>query len=56
MTQNAKDSQGGKTHPAKENADNAAKKSDKGSGKGSADHKKDSPTGSHNKGEKKTTP
>ena len=49
MTQNAKDSQGGKTHPVKETADNAAKKSDKGSGKGSADHKKDSPTGSHNK-------
>ena len=55
MTQNAKDSQGGKTHPVKETADNAAKKSDKGLGKGSADHKKDSPTGSHNKGEKKTT-
>ena len=52
MPQNAKDSKGGKTHPVKDTADNGGKKSDKGS----ADQKSGSPTGSHNKGEKKTTP
>lgn len=52
MPQNSKDSKGGKTHPVKETADPGGKKSDKGT----ADKKPESPTGSHNKGEKKTTP
>ena len=51
MSQNAKDSQGGKTHPVKDTADSGGKKSDKGS----ADQKTGSPAGSQNKGEKKTT-
>ena len=52
MPQNTKDSKGGKTHPVKDTADSGGKKSDKGS----ADDKSGSPTGSQNKGEKKTTP
>ena len=52
MPQNAKDSKSGKTQPAKDTADKGGKKSDKGS----ADQNSGSPTGSHNKGEKKTTP
>lgn len=52
MTQNTKDSKGGKTKPIKDTGTNGAKRADKGS----ADHKSGSPTGSHNKGEKKTTP
>ena len=52
MPQNSKDSNGGKTHPVKETADGGGKKSDKGT----ADKNPGSPTGSHNKGEKKTTP
>ena len=52
MPQNLKDSKGGKTHPVKDTADTGAKKSDKSA----ADKKPGSPTGAHNKGEKKTTP
>lgn len=52
MSQNAKDSKGGKTHPVKDTADSGGKKSDKGS----ADQKPGSPAGSQNKGKKKTTP
>ena len=52
MPQNSKDSNGGKNHPVKETDSKDGKKSDKGA----ADQKSDSPTGSHNKGEKKTTP
>ncbi len=52
MPQNAKDSKGGKSHPTKETGANGGKKDDKGS----ADRKSDSPTGSHHKGDKKTTP
>ena len=52
MPQNTKDSSGGKNHPAKETGADGGKKNDKES----ADKKSDSPTGSHNKGEKKTTP
>ena len=52
MPQNSKDSNGGKSHPTKDTGAHGAKQDDKGS----ADHKSDSPTGSHNKGEKKTTP
>jgi hypothetical protein len=52
MPQNTKDSKGGKTKPVKDTANSGAKRSEKGS----ADAKSDSPTGSQNKGEKKTTP
>ena len=52
MSQNTKDSKGGKTHPVKETPESGGKKP----GKGSADHKQDSPAGSQSKGEKKTTP
>lgn len=52
MPQNTKDSNGGKTKPVKDTAANGGKHPDKGS----ADNKSGSPTGSHNKGEKKTTP
>lgn len=52
MSQNAKDSKGGKNHPTKDTADTGGKKPDKSS----AEKKPDSPTGSHKKGEKKTTP
>lgn len=52
MSQNAKDSKGGKNHPEKDTADAGGKKQDKGS----AEKKLGSPTGSHKKGEKKTTP
>ena len=52
MPQNTKDSNGGKSHPTKETGANGEKKDNKDS----ADRKSDSPTGSHNKGEKKTTP
>lgn len=53
MSQNAKDSKGGKTHPVKDTADGSGSKK---SGQGAADHKSGSPAGSQNKGEKKTTP
>jgi hypothetical protein len=52
MPQNTKDSKGGKTKPVKDTGANGAK----GTAKGSADNKPGSPTGAHNKGEKKTTP
>ncbi len=52
MPQNTKDSKGGKTKPVKDTGDNGGKRTDKGS----ADNKAGSPTGSHNKGERKTTP
>lgn len=52
MPQNTKDSHGGKNHPVKDTGANGTPKSDKGS----ADHKQGSPTGTQNKGEKKTTP
>ena len=52
MPQNTKDSNGGKNKPLKDTAANGAKRADKGS----ADNKSGSPTASHNKGEKKTTP
>lgn len=52
MSQNTKDSNGGKSHLAKDTGTKDAKKSDKGS----ADQKSGSPAGSQNKGEKKTTP
>lgn len=52
MPQNTKDSSGGKNHPARETGADGGKNSDKES----ANKKSDSPTGSHNKGEKKSTP
>lgn len=52
MPKNSRDSKGGTTHPVKETSDTGGKKSEKGA----ADKKPESPTGSHNKGEKKTTP
>ncbi len=52
MPQNTKDSHGGKTQPAKDTGANPG--TDKGKGK--ADKKSGSPTGSQNKGKKKTTP
>ncbi len=52
MPQNTKDSQGGKNKPVKDTGANPGK----GQGKGSADTKSSSPTGSQNKGQKKTTP
>ena len=52
MPQNTKDSKGGKSHPAKHTGANASKRNHKGS----ADDKSSSATGSHGKGEKKTTP
>ena len=52
MPQNTKDSKGGKTKPVKDTSTNGAKRADKGS----ANNKSGSPTGAHNKGEKKTTP
>ena len=52
MSQDAKDSKGGKTHPVKETPETSGKNP----GEGSADHKQDSPVGSQSKGEKKTTP
>ena len=52
MPKDTKDSNGGKDHPVKESGAKTEKKENK-----SSDHKKtDSPTGSHGKGEKKTTP
>lgn len=51
MPQNTKDSSGGKTHPAKNSSRNPGKRTNKGS----ADRSPASPTGSHNKGEQKTT-
>lgn len=51
MTQNTKDSNGGKNKPVKDTADNGGKRSDKGS----ADNRQNTPVGSQNKGEKKTT-
>lgn len=52
MPQNTKDSHGGKNNPVKDTGTHTGKQADKGS----ADNKQGSPTGSHNKGEKKTTP
>jgi hypothetical protein len=52
MPQNTKDSKGGKSQPVKDTGANGGTTSKKGS----ADSKAGSPTGSHNKGEKKTTP
>lgn len=52
MPQNTKDSNGGKDHPVKDTGKSGGKTPDKGS----ADSRSGSPTGSHNKGEKKTTP
>lgn len=52
MPQNTKDSMGGKNKPVRDTGAKAGKRQDKGS----ADNKSGSPTGSHNKGEKKTTP
>ena len=51
MPQNTKDSSGGKSQPVKETSGNGGTGS-----KGSADRKPNSPAGSQNKGEKKTTP
>ena len=51
MSQNTKDSNGGKAHPVK-NTGSSSKSSDKGV----ADRNPASPAGSHNRGEKKTTP
>ncbi|MDB5966910.1 MAG: hypothetical protein JWQ72_3410 [Polaromonas sp.] len=52
MPQNTKDNHGGKSHPAKDTGSKGGKKA----GTGKADAKAGSPTGSQNKGEKKTTP
>ena len=52
MPQNSKDSTGGKTKPVRDTATNGGKHQDKGP----SDKKSGSTTGSHNKGEKKTTP
>lgn len=52
MPQNTKDNNGGKNHPVKDTAASGAKRVVKGS----ADNKPNSPGGSQNKGEKKTTP
>lgn len=52
MTQHSKDSKGGKNKPVKDTATPGVKLADKAS----ADSKSVSPAGSHNKGEKKTTP
>ena len=52
MPQNTKDSKGGKNKPVKDTHPSGGKRADKGS----ADNKSGSPTGSQNKGEKKTTP
>ena len=52
MPQNTKDSMGGKNKPVKDTGSNGSKRADKGS----ADNKSGSPTGSQNKGEKKTIP
>ncbi|MCZ2496337.1 hypothetical protein GN316_06165 [Xylophilus sp. Kf1] len=51
MPQNTKDSKGGKSQSVK---DTAAKGGT--TARGSANEKPNSPAGSHNKGEKKTTP
>lgn len=52
MPQNTKDNNGGKNHPVKDTGKSGSKSPDKDS----ADSKPNSPTGSHNRGEKKTTP
>ena len=52
MPQTTKDSKGGKTQTTGARGSNGAKPAVKRS----ADSKPGSPTGSHNKGEKKTTP
>ena len=52
MPQNTKDNNGGKNHPVKDTAGTGGKHPEKGG----SDRKSDSPTGSQNKGEKKTTP
>jgi len=52
MPQNTKDSKGGKSQPVKDTGTNGGTSSKKAS----ADSKAGSPAGSHNKGEKKTTP
>lgn len=52
QSSSSKDSKSGKTQPVKDTAGTGGKKSDKGA----ADKKTESPTGSHTKGEKKTTP
>ena len=51
MSQNTKDNSGGKNHPTKDTSTKSSKRSDKGL----ADNKSASPTGSQNKGQKKTT-
>jgi len=52
MPQNTKDSKGGKNQTVKDTAANGGKRSEKGT----ADSKPNSPVGSQNRGEKKTTP
>lgn len=52
MPQNSKDNNGGKNQPVKDTSANGGK----GNGKDSADNKPQSPAGSQNAGEKKTTP
>lgn len=52
MPQNTKDSKSGKTKPVKDTSPGGAKRTDPGK----ADNKSDSPAGSQNKGEKKSTP
>jgi len=52
MPQNTKDSKGGKNQTVKDTAANGGKRSEKGA----ADNKPNSPVGSQNRGEKKTTP
>ena len=53
LMQSTKDSKGGKTHPSKKSGSNHGNKS---SAAGEKKSKPGSPTGSHNHGEKKTTP
>lgn len=52
MPQNTKDSNGGKNMPVKDTGPKSGIRKDQGS----ADNKSGSPTGSKNKGKKKTTP
>lgn len=52
MPQNTKDNNGGKTHKVKDTSPNGGKHPEKDP----TGRKSDSPTGSQNKGEKKTTP
>ena len=56
MPNSTKDTNGEKNHPVIQHAKSGNKGNDKTHEKGSSNGKPSSPTGSHNKGEKKTTP